>query len=220
MVNFCLLFLFSISEIVLIKSISVNEFFEENSLYYNEICSHNGYPTLDKETNKIICTCEEKYANEPREKYKKYINGQFIQCSYEKKRRFLAFFLAGICPLGLDYFYLGHYYIFIAIFVFAIIILIFNIISFILNYKINKKNEEIKRQQKLKKANKKFIISNITEINDKCVNSFSKATNVLTVLLLIYWIVNFIMQGIGHISDVNNVPTENDMGYLFESPEY
>ena len=152
--------------------------------------------------------------------YKKYINGKLIQCSYEKKRRFLSFFLAGICPLGLDYFYLGHYYIFIIIFIIAIIIFILNIISFILNYKINKKNEEIKRQQKLKKANKKFIISNITEINDKCVNSFSKATNVLTVLLLIYWIVNFIMQGIGHISDVNNVPTENDMGYLFESPEY
>jgi len=220
MVNFIILFIFSILKIGLIKTISANEFLQDISLYYNEICSHNGSPKLDKDTNEVICTCDEKYTNEPREKYKKYINGKLIQCSYEKKRRFLSFFLAGICPLGLDYFYLGHYYIFIIIFIIAIIIFILNIISFILNYKINKKNEEIKRQQKLKKANKKFIISNITEINDKCVNSFSKATNVLTVLLLIYWIVNFIMQGIGHISDVNNVPTENDMGYLFESPEY
>ena len=215
-----LFLIFSFLKIGLIKSMSVNDFLKDNSLYYNEICSHNGSPKLDQETNKIICTCEEKYANEPREKYKKYINGQFIQCSYEKKRRFLAFFLAGICPLGLDYFYLGHYYIFIAIFVFAIIILIFNIISFILNYKINKKNEEIKRQQKLKKANKKFIISNITEINDKCVNTFSKVTKVLTIFLLFFWIYNFIMQGIGYNLDINDIPTENDMGYLFERPEY
>ena len=219
MVNFCLLFLFSISEIVLIKSISVNEFFEENSLYYNEICSHNGYPTLDKETNKIICTCEEKYANEPREQYKKYINGEFIQCTYKKKRRFLTFFLAGICPLGLDYFYLGYYYIFIIIFIFGILIIILNIISLVLNYKIDKQKEEIKRQQKLKKANKKFVISNITEINDKCVNSFSRATKVLTAILLLFWLYNFIMQGIGTIPDINEIPTENDMGYLFEKPE-
>ena len=219
MVNFCLLFLFSILEILLIKSISVNEFFEENSLYYNEICSHNGYPTLDKETNKIICTCEEKYANEPREQYKKYINEQLIQCSYEKKRRFLTFFLAGICPLGLDYFYLGYYYIFIIIFIFGILIIILNIISLVLNYKIDKQKEEIKRQQKLKKANKKFVISNITEINDKCVNSFSRATKVLTAILLLFWLYNFIMQGIGTIPDINKIPTENDMGYLFEKPE-
>ena len=100
------------------------------------------------------------------------------------------------------------------------IIFIFNIISFVLNYKINKKNEEIKRQQKLKKANKKFIISNITEINDKCVNTFSKVTKVLTILLLFFWIYNFIMQGIGYNLDINDIPTENDMGYLFERPEY
>ena len=104
--------------------------------------------------------------------------------------------------------------------IFAILVLIFNIISFILNYKINKKNEEIKRQQKLKKANKKFIISNITEINEKFVNTISKVTKVLTILLLFFWIYNFIMQGIGYNLDINDIPTENDMGYLFERPEY
>ena len=72
----------------------------------------------------------------------------------------------------------------------------------------------------MKKANKKFIISNITEINDKCVNTFSKVTKVLTILLLFFWIYNFIIQGIGHNLDTNGIPTENDMGYLFESPEY
>ena len=217
--NFYFIFLFSILEIELIKSMSTNEFLQDKSLYYNEICSHNGYPKLEQDTNKIICICEEKYANEPREKYKKYINGQFIQCSYKKKRRFLTFFLAGICPLGLDYLYLGYYYYFLTLFIVTISIVVFNIISLVLNYKIDKKKEELKRQQKFKKGNKKFVISNITEINDRCVNSFSKATKVLTFLLLLFWLYNFIMQGLGMTSDANNIPTENDMGYLFEKPE-
>ena len=221
MTNFFLnYFFFSIFKIRLIKAMTINEFYEDNSLYLKEICSHNGSPKYDEKTKTVICTCEEKYANEPREKYKKYINGQLIQCSYEKKRRFFAFFLAGICPLGLNYLYLGHYFFFSIIFAFGIIIFIFNIVSFILNYKINKKKEEIKRQQKIKKVNKKFIISNITEINNKCVNTFTRTTNILTGLLLFLWLYNFVMQGIGVYTDSNKVPTENDMGYLFETPEY
>ena len=109
--------------------------------------------------------------------------------------------------------------IFIIIFIFGILIIILNIISLVLNYKIDKQKEEIKRQQKLKKANKKFVISNITEINDKCVNSFSRATKVLTAILLLFQLYNFIMQGIGTMTDINKIPTENDMGYLFEKPE-
>ena len=220
MVYLFLIVSFSFLKIGLIKSMSVNDFLKDNSLYYNEICSHNGSPKLDQETNKIICTCEEKYANEPREKYKKYINGQFIQCSYEKKRRFLTFFLAAICPLGLDYFYLGHYLIFSIVFTLCVLIIVFNIISFVLNYKINKKNEEIKRQNKLKKANKKFNFQIIAEINDRCVNIFTKVTNVLTFFLVIFWFYNFIIQGLGRNLDINDVPTENDMGYIFQTPDY
>ena len=220
MAYFLKLLIFSNLNFALIKAMIGNDFLKDTQSIINEICSHNGIPKIDEETKQIICTCEEKYANEPREKYKKYINGHFIQCSYEKKRRFLTFFLAAICPLGLDYFYLGHYSIFSIVFTLCILIIAFNIISFVLNYKINKKNEEIKRQNKLKKANKKFNFQIIAEINDKCVNIFTKVTNVLTFLLIIFWFYNFIIQGLGKNLDINDIPTENDMGYTFQKPEY
>ena len=213
------LFIFLIFELELIELSAADEFLNDINLYINEICSHNGVPNVDKKTNKVICTCEEKYANEPREQYKKYINGQFVQCSYRRKRRFFAFFLAGICPCGMDYFYLGHYWLFFIIIIYCLIILTFNIIAFILNYKINKKNEEIKRQNKLKKVNKKFNIQNIAEINDRCVNLFTKATRVLTYILLIFWFYNFIIEGLGYNKDFYWIETENDMGYIFEIPK-
>ena len=220
MAYFLKLLIFSNLNFALIKAMIGNDFLKDTQSIINEICSHNGIPKIDEETKQIICTCEEKYANEPREKYKKYINGHFIQCSYEKKRRFLTFFLAAICPLGLDYFYLGHYSIFSIVFTLCILIIAFNIISFVLNYKINKKNEEIKRQNKLKKANKKFNFQIIAEINDKCVNIFTKVTNVLTFLFILFWFYNFIIQGLGKNLDINDIPTENDMGYIFQKPEY
>ncbi len=210
----------SIIKFGLIKSITVNEFLEDTTTYINEICSHNGIPKFDEKTKKIICTCDDKYANEPREKYKKYINGQLIQCSYRKKRRFLTFFLAGISPFGLDYFYLGHYPFFFLILFINILSIVFNIISFVLNYKLTKKNEEIKRQNKLQKANKKFNFQNIKKINKSSLYIFTKITQILTFFNIFFWIYNFILAGHGKIKDINDIPTENDMLYLFQNPEY
>ena len=85
-----LIFIISILKLGLIKSLTVNELFEDTSTYINDICSHNGIPKLDGK--QIICECNDKYANEPREKYKKYINGQLIQCSYRKKKKIFDIF--------------------------------------------------------------------------------------------------------------------------------
>ena len=197
-----------------------DEYFGDITLYLNEICSYNGIPTIDKKTNQVICKCEEKYANEPREKYKKYINGHLVQCSYERKRKFLTLFLAAIGPFGIDYFYLGHYYIFVILLCFGTIVITFIIISFILSYKKKKKKEEIKFQKKLKRENKRFNLTNLTEINSRCVNSFIIVTRILTTILFIFWIYNFIIQGIGWNKDSNKVELENDLLYLFQKPEY
>ena len=69
-------------------------------------------PQYDEETKNITCICEDKYANEPREKYRIYINGYFVQCSYERKSRSKALFFAFVFPLGLDYLYIEHYFYF------------------------------------------------------------------------------------------------------------
>ena len=149
-----------------IKGMAGKDFLENISFYYKEICSHNGVPKIDRQANKVTCECEPHYTNEPREKYKKYINGHFVQCSYERKRRFFAFFLAGVSPFGFDYLYLGHFHIFLVIFFLCVLIISFNIISFVLNYKINKRNEEAKRQINSKNVKKVFNIRNIN-INEE-----------------------------------------------------
>ena len=212
---YLLLFIPLFLKIKIIKSISAKEYLEDTSLYMNEICSNNGIPKMDKETNTIICECEEKYADEPRKDYKKYINNHFVQCSYEKKRRFLTFFLSAICPLGLDFFYLGHYGFFALILFIFLLTTSFYIFYFILNYKIQKKIEEEKRKKKIKKSKDKKI----TEINSTCVKTINIISNILIAFVVFYWIIISIIQALGFIKDSNDIPTENDMNYLFELPE-
>ena len=85
---------------------------------------------------------------------------------------------------------------------------------------MTKKKEEIKRQNKLKKNNKKFNIQNNKEINDKFLNIFSKITQILTILEILFWFYNFFIEAFGINKDSNYIPTENDMAYLFQKPEY
>ena len=187
--------------------------------YMNQICSYNGVPNIIDTNNTVICSCEDKYANEPRENEKKYIHNQFIQCTYRKKKRFTAFFLAAITPFGLDFFYLGYFIYFIIIAVINFTIIVFNFISIVLNYQLEKKNEEAKRKLKLRKNTNKFDIRNLAELNDRCVKNFNLTSKILIIFLLLFWISNAFMQGMGFLNDINGVPTENDMGYLFQTPD-
>lgn len=185
----------------------------------NQICSYNGVPNIIDSNNTVICSCEDKYANEPRESEKKYIHNQFIQCTYRKKKRFTAFFLAAITPFGLDFSYLGYFIYFIIIAVINFTIIVFNFISIVLNYQLEKKNEEAKRKLKLKKNTNKFDIRNLAELNDRCVKNFNLTSKILIIFLLLFWISNAFIQGMGFLNDINGVPTENDMGYLFQTPD-
>ena len=187
--------------------------------YMNQICSYNGVPNIIDSNNTVICSCEDKYANEPRESEKKYIHNQFIQCTYRKKKRFTAFFLAAITPFGLDFLYLGYFIYFIIIAVINFTIIVFNFISIVLNYQLEKKNEEAKRKLKLKKNTNKFDIRNLAELNDRCVKNFNLTSKILIIFLLLFWISNAFIQGMGFLNDNNGVPTENDMGYLFQTPD-
>ena len=187
--------------------------------YMNQICSYNGIPNIIDTNNTVICSCEDKYANEPRENEKKYIHNQFIQCTYRKKKRFTAFFLAAITPFGLDFFYLGYFIYFIIIAVINFTIIFFNFISIVLNYQLEKKNEEAKRKLKLRKNTNKFDIRNLAELNDRCVKNFNLTSKILIIFLLLFWISNAFIQGMGFLNDINGVPTENDMGYLFQTPD-
>ena len=188
------------------------DYFEYANTYQNELCSYNGIPTYDSKTNQVICDCDEKHVNEPRITHRKYIEGHLVQCSYEKKKRFYAFFLAAIFPIGLDFIYLGHIYLFLLSLALFIIVIACNIIQLILDYRQNSQMEE-KANQQDSKVKHKFMIRN-TEINFKRINIFG-----INIIFIIYYASHIIIQALGYIKDSNNIETENDMGYLFSSPE-
>ena len=188
------------------------DYFEYANTYQNELCSYNGIPTYDSKTNQVICDCDEKHVNEPRVTYRKYIKGHLVQCSYEKKKRFYAFFLAAIFPIGLDFIYLGHVYLFLLSLALFIIVIACNIIQLILDYRQNSQMEE-KANQQDSKVKHKYMIRN-TEINFKRINIFG-----INIIFIIYYASHIIIQALGYIKDSNNIETENDMGYLFSSPE-
>ena len=188
------------------------DYFEYANTYQNELCSYNGIPTYDSKTNQVICDCDEKHVNEPRITHRKYIEGHLVQCSYEKKKRFYAFFLAAIFPIGLDFIYLGHVYLFLLSLALFIIVIACNIIQLILDYRQNSQMEE-KANQQDSKVKHKFMIRN-TEINFKRINIFG-----INIIFIIYYASHIIIQALGYIKDSNNIETENDMGYLFSSPE-
>jgi len=134
MKTFKIFYIFIFIEIKL--TIQKIDYFEYANTYQNELCSYNGVPTYDSKTNQVLCECDEKHVNEPRVTHRKYINGHLVQCSYEKKKRFYAFFLAAIFPIGLDFVYLGHTYLFLLSLALFIIVIACNIIQLILDYKI------------------------------------------------------------------------------------
>ena len=86
----------------------------------------------------------------------------------------------------------------------------------VLNYQLEKKNEEAKRQIKIKKSTNKFDIRNLAELNDRCVKSFNLAAKILIIFMVIFWLANAGIQFSGRLNDNNGVPTEDDMYYLFQ----
>ena len=210
MKTFKVFYIFIFIEIKL--TIEKIDYFEYANTYQNELCSYNGIPTYDSKTNQVICDCDEKHVNEPRVTYRKYIKGHLVQCSYEKKKRFYAFFLAAIFPIGLDFVYLGHVYLFLLSLALFIIVIACNIIQLILDYRQNSQMEE-KANQQDSKVKHKFMIRN-TEINFKRINIFG-----INIIFIIYYASHIIIQALGYIKDSNNIETENDMGYLFSKPE-
>ena len=141
MINF-FIFIFSFSTIISQSDKNGKRYYEfitnNPSLYKNEICSYNGYPNVKEKS--IECDCYSSFVNEPRKEKVKYIGDQKVQCSYQKKNRFKIFFLAGILPIGLDYYFLGYTQYFVLILIVFVIVIINNIFQFYLTYQIVEKS--------------------------------------------------------------------------------
>ena len=224
------LFIFILSFISILSqnAHSFTHFVAENpSLYKNEICSYNGYPVIGM--NNIKCDCYPSYVNEPREKKIKYIGNQMVQCSYQKKKRFKTFFLAGILPMGFDFYYLGYTFYFSLIFIFFILVIASNCFHFYLSYKFDEKSDENKNktdedkndsnQKDINlwyKANKKMDEKDKAK---KCLKIYGYVNFACLVILGVYWIVDIVLQYKGIIKDSNGIETDNDISVLFSKED-
>ena len=218
-------FLIIILSLNITKKISCVEInIQDLSFYKNEICSYNGDPEIKNST--VTCTCYDSFADEPRKNKIRYINGQKVQCSYHRKKRFTAFFWASVLPVGFDYYYLGHYGYFALIAIFFFTMCINQLICFLLSYRLNELYEESKYRFNNKKKNNRifgFIQNNKKTDNKdklkKCVNVYKIINIVLGFLVIFYWIIDVILQAKGMVKDVNGVDPQNDMNALFSSED-
>ena len=201
---------------------------ENPSLYKNEICSYHGSPIID-DSGSVICECFSSYVNEPKKNKNKYIGDQMVQCSYRKKKRFKAFFLAGILPIGFDYYYLGHIFYFCLIFIAFIVVLINNFVNFYLFYRLDKSSNEDNNNKKNEnneendrddnpwhRSNKN---NNQKDKYKKCLNIYNIINKICLILFAIYWVIDVILQLKGIVKDSNGVETDNDLSILFARVE-
>ena len=218
MKNFISILIFLSLQSRKVKLLSVEEILENVNFYSKELCSNNGIPKYNKASNEVTCECGEKYANEPRKNKKKYINGHFVQCSYERKSRFYTIFLSVCFPFGFDFLYLERYIIFSIVFSISIFIVVLYIITFIANYNIGLKTKETKIQNKLNKMinNKKAPKNNEENKSNKRLNL---ACTILLINHFIYMSIDLSLHLAGIITDGNKVETENDFMYLFSLPD-
>ena len=193
-------------------------FLQNPSLYANELCSYNGKPSYNSTSKEVTCKCKDKFADEPRKDKIQKINEHIIHCSYERKSRFMAVFLCLCLPFGIDFFYLKRYSIFTLVFSLCIIHLSCNIILFYVDYRINLlKKETIILKKKAKIMNKTEIP--IIEAHSKSRKFLNYCTKLFMLNQFIYTFIVLILHIIGFICDGNDVKTENDLGYIFSTPD-
>lgn len=150
-------------------------------MFMDEICSYNG--KINESSNNWTCECQEEYSDLL--PYSRKINNIPVQCTYEKKRRFIALFLSIFLPLGFDYLYLGRYFIFILILMMCLVTLFGNCYRFAVSPHHNYLNNKI---------NLIFVI--------------------LALFMITLWVVNIALIWTGIVYDGNGIGTVNDIYFL------
>lgn len=177
---FILSILFIVTQIKKIELQAVD--FSLPIMFADEICSYNGQ-NIGNSTSNVTCLCYPDFTNDNNSN--RTINGVKVQCSYEKKRRFIALFLSIFTPFGFDYLYLGRYYIFAIIFLICCFTLFGNCA--------------------------RFAVSNH---NNYFENKLNLLFAVLFIIMYLFTLVNVILVGTGLISDGNDEATVNDLYFL------
>ena len=203
-----------------ILSFSTKDLMKNPMLYINELCSFHGIPYYNSTSNIVTCKCRDKYTDEPRKDKIKYINGHIIHCSYERKSRFYTIFLSICIPIGLDFFYLKRYIAFFFSFFISLSVFTSNIIVFYINYKINLRSKETIFQKKINKlTNNAKNIEQIDDKYNKCRKIFVYINKFFLYNHILYMTIVFLLHYFGIVTDSEGLKTENDLGYIFSTPE-
>lgn len=152
-------------------------------MFEDEICSYNGMANTYSNSSYINCTCQDEFHNDPN--LQRLINGVPVQCSYERKRRFIALFLSIFLPFGIDYLYLGRYLIFIIILFMCCLTLFGNCVRFA-----------------------------VSPHKDYFKNKYNLFFIILAIVMLFWWILNIALIWTGVIKDGNGIDTVNDLYFL------
>lgn len=165
-------------------------------LFKYEICSYNGEPYEyidDNNATIIYCLCRKEFSNLTSLNHQ--INGVNIQCSYERKRRFIVMFWAIFLPIGVDYLYLEKYGMFIILFLLSTFMIAGNCIVFA-------KGELARNKDKDDEFNKKR-------------NWIVIFFYVFFIICLIIYVINIILHVTGVTKDNNGIETNDDLVEIF-----
>jgi hypothetical protein len=187
MISFTYIRFILLTVIILISFLPLNNNFsltdlDKASMFEDEICSYNGIPNSVNDTW-VYCECQLEFSNDTALSRK--INGVPVQCSYEKKRRFIALFLSIFLPVGVDHLYLGNYYFFIMIFFLCWL----NLIGNCFRFAVSPHTDYLKNR-----INLLFVI--------------------LATVMTIWWIINIALIWSGNFKDGNGVETVDDLNFL------
>lgn len=168
---------------------TLDSFISSPKLIKNQLCSFNGIAKLNM--TYIKCNC---YNGFTKDKNIRKINNYDVDCSYFLKSRLIALVLSLIIPIGVDYFYLGHYIIGFLIFVLVLAIIAINIwlLNWVLIY------------------DRLTSVGNVDRIFEKKYLVLKCTVAIIDTIFLILYIINGIFQGLGIIKDSNGFSTNPD----------
>ena len=158
-------------------------------MFENEICSYNGMtdPNSSNATY-ITCICQIEFTNDNSTLTQRMINGVPVQCSYEKKRRFIALFLAIFLPFGFDHLYLSNYLFFALIFLSCSAILLGNCF--------------------------RFAVSSHSSNSHYFNNKINLLLFFCAIFMVFFWVLNVILIWSGIFKDGNGVETIDDLNFM------
>ena len=192
-IKFYILNVFSLtSNLVLcqnINDIDLERFISSPKLIKNQLCSFNGISSLN--STYIKCKC---YNGFIKDNNIRKINNYEVDCSYFLKSRLITLTLSLIFPIGIDFFYLGHYIIGIIILILVLSLVGINIwlLNWVLIY------------------DKLTSVGNVDKIFEKKYIRLKFSVIIIDFIFFLFYIINAIMHGAGVIKDSNGYITIYD----------